>query len=262
MRWIGWGSAQGQDDGMGRLTEAIIPPVVLAGLRRFRGATTLPERTRGGLNALDDRLEAYLDVATPGYYVELGANDGINQSNTLFLEREYGWRGLLIEPSLNRYLELIRNRGGASNAFACAACVDPDYGAEFVRMTYANLMTVSSSLETDLGDSAAHVELGLQFLRDDREAVVFGAVARTLQSLLDEHGAPEVIDLLSLDVEGAELAVLRGIDHTRTRFKHILVECRDIDRLLTYISPMGYEEQAKLSDHDYLFRDTAPQSAN
>jgi len=257
-RWV----ELSEESDMGRIAKALMPPILPAVLRRLRGTTTVPERTRGGLDGLDDRLEPFLDVATPGYYVELGANDGIDQSNTLFLEREYGWRGLLIEPSLNRYLELIKNRGGAGNSFACAACVDPDYDAEFVRMTYANLMTVSSSLETDLGDSAAHIELGMQFLRDDRESVVFGATARTLQALLDDHGAPAVIDLLSLDVEGAELAVLRGVDHTRTRFRHLLVESRDIGRLRAYLIPLGYEEQAKLSVHDYLFRDTAPQSAD
>jgi hypothetical protein len=58
------------------------------------------------------------------------------------------------------------------------------------------------------------------------------------------------------------LAVLRGVDHTRTRFRHLLVESRDIGRLRAYLIPLGYEEQAKLSVHDYMFRDTAPQSAD
>ena len=47
------------------------------------------------LNDLDKKLEKYLDFDY-GYFVELGANDGVNQSNTLFFERFRGWKGVLI----------------------------------------------------------------------------------------------------------------------------------------------------------------------
>ena len=49
------------------------------------------------LNSLDKKLEEYLDLDA-GYFVELGANDGVNQSNTLYFEKFRGWHGVLIEP--------------------------------------------------------------------------------------------------------------------------------------------------------------------
>jgi hypothetical protein len=76
------------------------------------------------LNGLDDRLEAFIPRGV-GYYVELGANDGIAQSNTYWLEAERGWSGLLIEPALNRYLELRANRS-TRNSFVCTAYVPFD----------------------------------------------------------------------------------------------------------------------------------------
>jgi FkbM family methyltransferase len=210
-------------------------------------------RTRTALNGLDDRLEAFIPSGV-GYYVELGANDGIAQSNTYWLEAERGWSGLLIEPALNRYLELRANRS-PTNSFACAACVPFGYADEFVHLRYGNLMSVAPSLADGLPDVDQHVDAARQHMLDHEEPVSFGALARTLQSLLDEAGSPSRVDFLSLDVEGAEESVLRGVDHDRTRFRLMLVECRDLARLQAFLHSKGYVLRAKLSHHDYLFVD-------
>ena len=51
-----------------------------------------------GLDQLDRKLEKYVDYDY-GYFVELGANDGVTQSNSLYFEKYRKWRGLLVEPS-------------------------------------------------------------------------------------------------------------------------------------------------------------------
>lgn len=234
------------------------PPILLRAASRRKKAV---ESVFRGLNGLDRALAEHLDLSQPSFYVELGANDGLRQSNTFFLERVHGWRGILIEPALNNYLDLIRNRS-AENAFFCAACVSFEHPDEFVRMTYANLMSISRSLETDLPDVDQHVRDGTRFLRDDREVVDFGAVARPLSDILREAGSPTKIDLLSLDVEGAELEVLRGVDHDQHRFARIVVECRDVERLDEYLGGVGYQRVAQLSVHDYLYVDERESSSN
>lgn len=228
----------------------IVPPVVVRQLSRLRSPR------RPGLNGLDTRLESYLDVSTPGFYVELGANDGYAQSNTWFLEKEYGWYGVLIEPSPAEFLGLLQNRS-ETNHFCCAACVSFDYPEEFVGMRYSGLMTVTDSV-TDLPDGTkAHTESGRRFLPDRVQPFDFAARARTLQSILDESNAPLQIDLLSLDVEGSEMAVLKGIDHDRTRFGHLLVESRSPAFLKSYLEDHGYEILDQLSHHDYIYRDVS-----
>jgi len=203
------------------------------------------------LNELDRKLEKYVDFDN-GYYVELGANDGISQSNSLYFERHRGWRGVLVEPVLHNFMACRRNRS-EKNSIYCAACVSFDYHEDFVRIAYSNLMTTPLSLVSDIANPREHAVLGRQFLRQEEEVVEFGAIAKPLNSLLLEANAPAIIDFLSLDVEGAELEVLQGIDHQVFCFKYILVECRDLSRLRLYLEEKGYSLIDKFSEHDYLF---------
>jgi FkbM family methyltransferase len=204
-----------------------------------------------GLNQLDRKLEKYVDY-DGGYFVELGANDGVTQSNSLYFEKKRAWRGLLVEPAPQNYLKCIQNRSPSSSVF-CAACVSFEYKSEFVRIAYSNLMSAPIGLQSDIDDPRAHAQSGQNFLAKRESVFEFGAVARTLNSLLVQAHSPAQIDFLSLDVEGAEMEVLMGVDHQAFRFKYILVECRNLSRLSAYLEPNGYRFVEKLSEHDCLF---------
>jgi FkbM family methyltransferase len=203
------------------------------------------------LNQLDRKLEKYVDY-DGGYFVELGANDGVSQSNSLYFEKHRNWRGLLVEPVPHNFLKCRQNRALRSRIY-CAACVSFDYDQEFVRIAYSDLMSTPLGLDSDIQNPKAHAALGVQSLRHDETVFEFGAVARPLNSLLLDADAPKLIDFLSLDVEGAELEVLKGIDHQVFRFKYIIVECRDISRLSAYLALYRYKLVEPLSRHDYLF---------
>jgi FkbM family methyltransferase len=213
-----------------------------------------------GLAGLDLRLLGHLNakgVITGGYFVELGANNGLFQSNTYLLQQRFGWTGLLIEASPAQYIQCVRNRSfGQTPEFRCAACVDFDYQRPFVEMTYSDLMTVAHGLNLDSATVLQHAERGRSFLRSKHEAHMFGAVARTLTSLLDDVSAPCQFDLLSLDVEGNEISVLRGLDFTRYQPHWILVESRS-DDIPNFLCSHGYQQSAILSDYsnyrDLLF---------
>jgi FkbM family methyltransferase len=254
------------------LAVLLLPPIVTNAIRRVRTlakhrdieappitSETLqplaesPVRKYWGLHDLDSQIEKYLDFDS-GYFVELGANDGRLASNTYYYERSRNWRGVLVEPAPNLFLQCRENRS-PDNHIVCAACVSFDYKDEFVKIIYSNSMSVSLNVETDVGDPLAHAELGRQFLRPDETVFTFGAIARTLNSLLIEAGAPRSIDFLSLDVEGSEIEVLKGVDHEAFRFRYMLIECRDIARLNHYLSTLRYRLVEKFNEHDYLFAD-------
>lgn len=144
----------------------------------------------------------------PGVFVEAGAVDGFFESNTYELERFHGWRGLLVEPVPEMCARIASTRPRAI-AVNCALVSDPA-ARPFVEVAAAHAFS-------RVIDGAA----------PDPEAPAGPLVrvpTRSLSALLDEHGLGR-IDLLSLDVEGYEIEVLRGLDLTRHKPRFMVVEC-------------------------------------
>lgn len=200
---------------------------------------------------MDKKLETLLPHRN-GFYVELGANDGALASNSYYFELKKGWTGVLIEPAPNLYISCIKRRG-KKNSVVCNACVPFEYHDQYVNMIYSDSMTISDNLNLDIKDKQEFIESGNFHLLPGEKTFEFGAKAATLNSILIESNAPENIDFLALDVEGAELPVLQGLDFNKFRFKYMLIECRDIDNLSNFLLPFGYVFKEKFSYHDYLF---------
>jgi FkbM family methyltransferase len=237
-------SVAGSDDmTLENIYREYLPPRLQRALRRSR----LPKVGARPLYSLDKALRDSLP--TTGIYLEIGANDGLTQSNTWWLERSGGWRGILIEPALNKYLELVKNRSSL-NFFACAACVSRDFEGEYVEMMYADLMTTSESVEL-MG--VANEEHHHDAMGHAPDQVKFFSPAKTISSIIDAAGLGSQIDFFSLDVEGAELEVLGGIDFDRHRVAKILVETRRVEAVTSMLSKLGYGEPQQLTVHDYLY---------
>lgn len=60
-------------------------------------------------DGLDRKMLDYINYKN-GFYIECGANDGVNQSTTWYFERTLQWKGLLIEPIQSVFTELKKNR--------------------------------------------------------------------------------------------------------------------------------------------------------
>lgn len=210
-----------------------------------------PKSKYFGLDNLDQKLVRLLDYED-GFFVELGANDGVSQSNTLYLERHKHWKGVLVEPTPHNYLLCLSNRSHANHIF-CNACTSFEYKDRFVEIAFSNLMSCPIGLESDVDDPIRHAIEGKKYLDATDEVFTFGSVARPLNDLLVEANAPDLIDLLSLDVEGAEIEVLKGIDHRKFRFRYMCIESGDKDKLVKYLEDNGYEFLQQLTYHDYLF---------
>lgn len=173
------------------------------------------------LHGMDRRLAEILPDR-PGFFVEAGANDGYDQSNTYALARLRGWRGLLVEPIPALYDETVKTR--PESEVRNAALVRHGHPDETVTMRHGGLMSIVSgargSEEADRAWVAEAFQLGLE------HEYTVEVPARTLDDLLIEVGDPAV-DLLSLDVEGYEPEVLRGLDLVRRGPAYMLIEVRD-----------------------------------
>ncbi len=175
-------------------------------------------------------IRDYFDNIKSGYFVEVGANDPTAaNSQSWHLESQLGWTGILVEPN-PELAERCRKLRPGSTSFGCA-CVDNENIREvtlFIPLRDGKEMDVHAGINKNIDDFNYH---------QHREVKVPG---RTLNSLLEEVGADHV-DLLSIDVEGAELQVLKGFDMQKYQPRLILLEDKHL--YLTkhhYLKNLGY----------------------
>lgn len=141
-----------------------------------------------------------------GYFVEVGACDGYSLSNTLWLEREFEWKGILVEPSRAWSSELLASR---------AAVVD--------RRLVSNKrkrVRFRETLDPHFSGTMSR-PISRKAIPQIRSYKVLGV---TLDEVLKKYGAPSEIDFLSIDTEGSEIEVLQGLDFRNYSFNFICVE--------------------------------------
>ena len=156
----------------------------------------------------------YFSGKSRGTFVEVGANDPVAGSQTWLLEQN-GWHGVLVEPQAKHCARLRAQRKNAQ-VFQ-VACSAPDQPGERDLLIAAD--SGSSTLQRQRDTH------GTRFIGTERVQVT------TLDRVLQAAGI-EQIDFLSLDVEGHELEVMRGLDFGKFRPALILIEdgARDLRR--------------------------------
>lgn len=199
------------------------------------------------LHEIDHKLRPYLNF-DKGFFVEAGANDGINQSNTLYYEKYHDWRGILIEPiphlakkcKMNRPKAIIEN----------FALVPFDYRKNEIEMRYCGLMSLIKGAMKSEKEELNHIKNGCKL--QNIETYRLKVPVSTLSSILEKHSVSK-IDLLSLDVEGSEIDALKGIDFDKHRPTFMLIEARYRQEIDSYLDPL-YEPVLNLTHHDVLYK--------
>jgi FkbM family methyltransferase len=216
--------------------------------RKIAESFGISRYSRPSLFEIDRKLEQYFNYRN-GFFIEVGANDGFTFSNTYYFEQFKGWKGILVEGIPELYQQCLLERPKAK-VFNCAL-VSSDFSESYVTMKYSNLMSlVEGSLKSKQAEEN-HVIKGGKI----QKGVIpyeIKVPARTLTSILDECEVNE-IDFFSLDVEGYELNVLKGLDFNKYRPKYMLIEARFKEEIDNYISDL-YIEIEQLSCHDFLYK--------
>ena len=178
---------------------------------------------------LVDNLKKYLDFKN-GFFIEVGAHDGVFQSNTLNLEKNLGWTGVLIEPSLNAYLECLKNRPKSICINLALTSFEQYAKKEFIYGDF-NSSPMSSVATNRSGFSK--FENIKNYLSGITKKKLRPVSTAPLQLIVDKIGI-EKVDFFSLDVEGFEYEVLKGINFNQCRPKYILIEVREIQKKIIF----------------------------
>jgi FkbM family methyltransferase len=159
---------------------------------------------------LEDVMIDRLFPQETGFFVDVGAHDPVGASNTWALYQR-GWSGITIEPTPGACARFVAKRPRD-------ICLNVAAGETDGEMTFFMFgqgaghstcdRTRAEALQQELGQTMTEIKVPV----------------RSLASIFEEHAKGRDIDVVSIDAEGAEAAILRGAQLEKFRPKLIIIE--------------------------------------
>lgn len=170
-----------------------------------------------------------------GIFLEIGAYDGVALSNSYFFEKELGWKGICVEPQKNKFDLLVKNR----SCICVNGCI-ADFTGKGLFLEVDGYATMLSGLVNKYD----HKHLA----RIDNEIRMFGGSKKEvevdcylLSDLLKKNDFKK-IDFCSIDVEGAELDILKTINFENFEFDIFTIENNTGTSVIRkFMQEKGYE---------------------
>lgn len=166
----------------------------------------------------DEIVDRILREKSGGFFLDVGAHDGITFSNSYFFESRRGWSGICLEPNPDVFERLTENR--SCEVLNAAAYVESVESISFSRCHgYTEMLSGLESFQDPR--HRERIERENEETNGKVESIQVAAVF--LPALLAERNV-EKIDYLSLDIEGGELEVLKTLDYDKTEISIATVE--------------------------------------
>lgn len=194
----------------------------------------------------DQFLHTLFPDKRDGVMVDIGANDGVKYSNSLFFEQQ-GWQCLCIEPHPRAFAALQKNR-----SCICIQCCIADVAgaAQFLKINGACEMLSGLIKKYD----PRHVgRIAFEVTQNRDSCEIITVPCYTLEFILKQYDITH-IDILSLDIEGGELEILQSIENLADIVDVICVEDNYNDQnMVTFLEHAGFSLLKRL-EHDLVFR--------
>lgn len=157
--------------------------------------------------------ENYFKNIKKGFFLDIGAHDGVTGSNT-FLFEKLGWEGICLEPIPSVFEKLIKNRSCTSLNIALS---DIEGEEEFLVLEgYTEML--SGIIKNYDSRHLRRIETELKSMGGKKNNI------KCKTTTFDKLNLPETIDFISLDVEGSELSILKTIDFKHYKINFISIE--------------------------------------
>lgn len=205
----------------------------------LNGGTKQTSYSQAGQDLL---LQPLLGNISDGFFVEAGAFDGETGSNTLWLELNRNWTGLLVEPAHDVFLDL---QGKHRRAYL-----------------FEGALSTSKAIETATFQTSVSKNQTGGLNHNATSEPKYNVTCAPLHTLLDNIGQ-STVDFWSLDIEGAELPVLQATDFDKVEVGVLMVETindilfpnhPDLPELHAFILSRGfYHIGASHHDQDRIY---------
>lgn len=160
-------------------------------------------------------VERLFDQKRGGVFIDVGANDGVTFSNSYYLEKQLGWSGLALEPIPGTYEKLRASR----KCICEQVCAAERCGEARFQCVPGGGEMLSGLVEYQ---AQQHKRRIASYVRDSQSQEISVRCVR-LGDIAMQYNMT-AIDFLSIDTEGSELAVLKGVDWDRMQIAAIAVE--------------------------------------
>ena len=168
-----------------------------------------------------------------GYFVDLAANEPVVMSNSRTLERDFGWTGICVDGNQQMLDKLVAQR----TCTVVKGIVSSESGVEVEFTNPIAGGTWEDAMGGILSNSTDNTKVKPGYAK--RQWSSHKEITTTLNEILDAANAPEEIDYLSLDIEGAEYPAMQNFDFTKRRFKYMTIE-RPNKKLRALLRSKGY----------------------
>lgn len=175
-----------------------------------------------------------------GFFIDIGAHDGISLSNTYFFELTKRWDGICFEPNPSVFVRLDQNR----NCLRYNVCIG-DHDGEVVFCQISGYAEMLSGIKKFYNEE--HLKrINIETKNNGGNLVEINVKIKRLNSF------PELkdrqIDYLSIDTEGNELSILKSIDFEKLNIKAISIEnnYKEVE-IFTFMKNNGFDFITKLN---------------
>lgn len=181
-------------------------------INKFRSLLNFFEENthRSHSQALQDLFVIFFSnyIGKIGYFVEIGAADGKNFSNTILLET-IGWQGILVDPVdyPSKNIELRK-------CFKDKRCVYSNSGAKlkFAELTTNEKLNTGALATKEFSGLVNHLS---DYAKTFTNKKIYEVETVSLNDLLDEYIAPNKIDYISIDTEGSEFEIIKNFNFNK-----------------------------------------------
>jgi FkbM family methyltransferase len=186
-----------------------------------------------------------------GFYIDIGANEGVLGSNTYIFE-QLGWQGICIEPQPDIFLNLKKFRN--CDCYNIAISSQSNENVEFFKAHGASALSGLNE-----GMSESHKKWAEEYGKTE----IIKVKTMTFNEIMQNYPNIKHIDFMSVDVEGHEMEILKTIDFKRYSFGFLTIEKNNPEKTKGYMKKNGYKVFMEIGE-DVMFipdemhnRDTA-----